>query len=185
MKKVFEGKIFEILNIENNGRIFEIARRSPGVRLLIEEKVDNNIFVVMTKEKRRDIGFDFRLPGGKVFDSLIEFQDSNENNILEYIKAAAKKEGKEEVGLDEGDFEFIEKSIAGTSVEWDLYYFLVKNPKISEQDLKDDEIDNISVVRLSPKEIFEKLKNKEIQENRSADVLWRWLAINNFLNIVN
>jgi 8-oxo-dGTP pyrophosphatase MutT (NUDIX family) len=185
MKKVFEGKIFEVLNIEHEGKTFEIVRRSPGVRLLIEEKVGDDLFLVMTREKRRDIGFDFRLPGGKVFDSLKEFQQSDENNILKYTEDSAKKEGKEEVGLDKGDFELLEISKAGTSVDWDLYYYLVNSPQISEQDLEGDEVGNITVVRLSPKEIFEKLKNKEIQENRSADVLWRWLAKNDFINMIN
>ncbi len=186
MKKVFEGKIFEIVNFENNGRTFEVARRSPGVRLLIEEKKDEDIFLIMTKEKRREIdGFDFRLPGGKVFDNLKEFQDINEKDILKHALLAAKKEGKEEAGLDKGDFELLEVSKAGSSVEWDLYYFKINNPEISKQDLKEDEVGNIIIVKLTPKEIFEKLKNKEIQENRSADVLWRWLATNKFINMLN
>jgi hypothetical protein len=36
-------------------------------------------------------------------------------------------------------------------------------------------------VELTAKEIFDKLVAGEIQEGRSADVLWRWLAQNGYM----
>ena len=65
---------------------FEKARRAPGVRLLIIKK--NKILI--TKEYRDEIGeFDYRLPGGKVFDKLEEYQKNSDGNMMDFaIKAA-------------------------------------------------------------------------------------------------
>ena len=49
----------------------EIVRRPPGVRLLIVKEGN----VLLTKEYRHEAdGYDFRLPGGKVFESLRDFK---------------------------------------------------------------------------------------------------------------
>jgi hypothetical protein len=69
---VYRGKMFEIVNWEGKpGVTFEAAVRAPGVRLIIETEKDGLKALLMTKEVRREAtGVDFRLPGGKVFDSL-------------------------------------------------------------------------------------------------------------------
>ncbi len=182
---VYQGNIFEVVRWEGKpGVMFEAAVRSPGVRLLIECEKNNKKALLMTKEIRREAGgWDYRLPGGKVFDSLEELNKSRKENINISEKAleTAKKEGREEAGLLEGDFSEIGISKSGSSVEWDLYYYLVKNSKIGDQELEENEQGDIEQIIFSAEEIFEKLKNGEIQEGRSADMIWSWLTKNNFI----
>ncbi len=184
----YKGKMFEIVTFEAKpGIVYETAVRSPGVRLLIEHKKDGKVGLLMTQELRRSREgkvLDYRLPGGKVFDSLEEFNNAKENKIDIPLCAfnQAKVEARQEVGVIDGDFSPIAIAKAGGSVEWDLHYFLVKNARIGEQELEDHEKGEIEVVFLTAKEIFEKLKNKEINEGRSADVIWRWLVDNKFID---
>ncbi len=183
---VYKGKMFEIVNWEGKpGVKFEAAVRAPGVRLLIETEKDGKVALRMTKEIRRESGgYDIRLPGGKVFDSLDEmdeFRDSGEN-IDPIALEAAKKEGKQEAGISGGDYSKKVIAKAGASVEWDLHYFKVTNAEFGEQELEEGEKGDIEIITLSAREIFEKLTNREIKEGRSADILWLWLSENGFIN---
>ncbi len=186
---VYRGKMFEIVNWEGKpGVVFEAAVRAPGVRLLIETEKDNMKALLMTREFRREAGgWDFRLPGGKVFDSLEELDKYRESgaDIGPLAEIAAKKEGKEEAGVSGGDYYSLGVSKAGASVEWDLHYFKVINSEIGEQELEEHEKGDIETIILSAKEVFEKLKKREIQEGRSADILWSWLEENGFLKFEN
>lgn len=182
---VYRGHMFEIVNWEGKpGVKFEAAVRAPGVRLLIETEKDGKNALLMTKEIRREAGgYDTRLPGGKVFDSLDELDKFRESgdDIDPVALEAAKKEGKEEAGISGGEYSKIGTSKAGASVEWDLHYYRVKNAEIGAQELEDSENGDIETITLSAREIFEKLVNKEIKEGRSADILWSWLAENGFI----
>jgi hypothetical protein len=187
----YQGKMFEIVTFKAKpGYFYETAVRAPGVRLLIEYKKDTQFGLLMTRELRHDRDrstLDYRLPGGKVFDSLEEYNKAKDNHVDIAAQAfkQAKVEARQEVGVIDGDFTPIAIARAGGSVEWDLHYFLVKNSTLGEQDLTEEEkVDNIEVVFLTVKEIFDKLKNKEINEGRSADVIWRWLADNNFVQFI-
>ncbi len=181
----YRGKMFEIVTWEGKpGVKFEAAARAPGVRLIIETEKNGMKALLMTKEIRREAGgFDFRLPGGKVFDSLNELDQHREsgNDISPIAETAAKKEGKEEAGISGGEYTPIEISKAGASVEWDLHYFVVKNSEIGEQELEEHEQGDIETVILSAEEIFYKLSQREIKEGRSADILWSWLQKNDFI----
>ena len=181
---VYRGKMFEIVQWEGkHGVMFEAAVRAPGVRLLIETKKDGMKALLMTKENRREAnGADYRLPGGKVFDSLTELDAHRDGgqDIAPVAMKAAQKEGKEEAGIDGGEFSALGMSKAGASVEWDLHYFTVRNAVIGEQDLEYGE--QIQIVVLSAQEIFEKLSNGDVQEGRSAEKVWLWLTKNGFIN---
>ncbi len=181
---VYQGKMFEIVQWEGKpGVIFEAAVRAPGIRLLIETQKDGTKALLMTKEIRREAGgVDYRLPGGKVFDSLSELDTHRDGgqDITPVALKVAQKEGKEEVGIDGGEFTALGVSKAGASVEWDLHYFAVRNAVIGEQDLEDGE--QIQTIVLSAQEIFEKLSNGEVQEGRSAEKLWLWLTNNGFIS---
>lgn len=193
MKPKFEvayrGKMFEVVTWEGKpGVKFEAAVRAPGVRLIIETEKDGMKALLMTKEIRREArGYDFRLPGGKVFDSLEELDRHRESghHIEPFAEIAAKKEGKEEAGISGGEYVPLGVSKAGASVEWDLHYFKVTNAEIGEQELEENEQGDIETVVLSAKEIFEKLSKREIKEGRSADMLWSWLKDNNFIQFVD
>lgn len=120
-----KGTIFELVQTkQNDGRIFEVARRAPGVRLIIHDNDAKKI--LLTKEFRHELGtWDYRLPGGKVFDSLDEFsafRDSGED-ILEAAKHQAINEAQQEAGIEIANLELYKKSILGATVEWDLYVF--------------------------------------------------------------
>lgn len=189
MKPKFEiayrGKMFEVVTWEGKpGVTFEAAVRAPGVRLLIETEKDAEKALLMTRELRREAeGWDYRLPGGKVFDTLEELDKHRESgqDIAPLVEEAGKKEGEQEAGISGGNYEQIAVSKAGASVEWDLHYLKVTGAQIGEQNLEEHEQGDIETITLSAQEIFEKLTNREIKEGRSADMLWSWLYENGFI----
>ncbi len=184
----YRGKMFEVVTWEGKpGVTFEAAVRAPGVRLIIEVDKENKKSLLMTREIRREVGgYDYRLPGGKVFDTLAQLDEHRTSgaDILPLAIVAAQREGKEEAGIDGGTYTLLEVSKAGASVEWDLFYFLVTEATVGDRELVQEEMGDIETLVLSGAEIFEKLKSREIKEGRSADILWSWLEKNNFIKFV-
>ncbi len=174
MEKItHKGKTIEVVQKDMGNWTMEFARRSPGTRLIIE-KGDK---IILSKEFRHELErYDYRLPGGKVFDSLEEYNNALENNldISEQAKIGALKEAREEVGVEAKDISFIHKSICGATVVWDLYYFLVKDFNQTLQDLGEGE--NITVEELNKEIAKEMCLNGQISEERSALVLFRYLS---------
>lgn len=178
-KITYQGRIVEVVEKEvvigEKTKIFELARRSPGVRLIIV--TDDTVY--LSKEFRHEVqGYDYRLPGGKVFDTLNEFNDALSSNIdiLESAKTAAVKEAREEMGIIANSIELFHKSICGSTVEWDLYYFVVTDFTKQNQELEDGE-----VIELNPVSIDEAKKmclDGRIDEERSALTLLRYLNKN-------
>lgn len=135
-KIVFQGKMIEVVHetiIAPNGKeiTLERGRRAPGVRLII--KTPDGKFLI-SKEERLKTGTDYRLPGGRVFDSLVEYNDFLSTNpktedTLKKAEQGAIREGMEEVGIKPVELEFFYLSKCGGSFDWDLYYFLAKNMK--------------------------------------------------------
>ena len=102
----FKGDLFEIVERKMSYRKagktgsfeFEVVRRPPGVRCLVIR--DNKI--LLTKEYRAELaGFDYRVPGGKVFDTLNEFLScvDNDNEMQVNIEKAVIREAHEEIGI--------------------------------------------------------------------------------------
>jgi ADP-ribose pyrophosphatase len=175
-KITYQGRIVEVVEREviigEKTKTFELARRSPGVRLIIIK--DNTVY--LSKEFRHEVqGYDFRLPGGKVFDTLTEFNDalSNNTNVLESAKAAAIKEAREEMGIVANNIELFHKSVCGATVEWDLYYFVVTDFTKQNQELEDGEVIELNPVSIS--EAKEMCLDGRIDEERSALTLLRYL----------
>ena len=130
----------------------------------------------MTRELRRESdGWDLRLPGGKVFDSLAEFRAADPTQIEAHTLISAKREGREEAGLRSGTYSLLEVSHAGASVDWDLHYFLVTDTVMAEQELEESEVGNISVEFIPLLDLRKALIAGEVQEGRSAAILWRWM----------
>ena len=178
-KIVYQGKMIEIVHeiVFLNGKeiVLEKGRRAPGVRLIIETK-DGKFLI--NKENRHSIGLDYRLPGGKVFDSLIEYNNflSNQKDpkeILHKAREAAIKEGMEEVGIKPLEIEFFSLSRSGGSFEWDLYYFVVKKYKEVGQNLEEGE--EIEIMQISREELKELALSGQMKEDRSVGIIWKYL----------
>lgn len=171
------GKMFELVHAEQlDGRVFEIARRAPGVRLIVE---DSDGLVLLTKEYRQEIGdWDYRLPGGKVFDSLEEYdkfrQDSGD--ILTAAKRKAIAEAREEAGIDITELDFFKKSTLGATVEWDLFVFCVQKWTKSEGGQELEAGESIEADNWFTQDQVEKMiLSGELHEERIALVLLQWM----------
>ncbi len=151
-------------------------RRSPGVRLIITDGQGN---ILLTREFRRELSkFDYRLPGGKVFDSLDEFNESKQKkeDIIEKAKQAALKEAKEETGFAPDMLDYYSTSKLGATVEWDLHYFTASVDKIQGGEQRLEIGENIEAVWFSEKEIKELvLMPEKFSEERSVVALTRFL----------
>lgn len=169
---VFSGKIGEVVHAtQPDGRVFERFRRPPGTRLVIispEQKI------LLTKEFRQETNsIDLRLPGGKVCDSLAEYRSlvASQTELVESARAAATKEAIEEVGLIVSDLELITVAPAGATVQWDLYYFLVRTYEEHPEGQHLEHGENIEVTWLSIHEIKVAIAAGQMQEWRSVGVL--------------
>lgn len=178
----FEGQTFQIISQPWNfgGKIqtLERARRSPGVRLIIVK--DNKL--LLTKEYRMELnGYDYRLPGGKVFDSLKEYNEALDSgkDMLEYAAEAAKKECIEETGLVAKKIKHFQTTQAGQTIVWDLYYFIVEDFEEKGQSPEFDE--EIYPEWKTFGEIKELCSKNKISEDRSLGVLFRFFVLNDTL----
>lgn len=167
---VFEGKVGEVVHTtQPDGRVFEQYRRPPGTRLII---VSPERKILITREHRHETdNVDYRLPGGKVYDTLSEYNQNRDGDIKAAAIEGAIREAREECGLEIRDPELITVAKAGATVEWDLYYYLIRDySELSEgQSLEHGE--DIEVTWLSPAEIHQAIQNGQMQEWRSVGVL--------------
>lgn len=178
MEKIaYQGKIIEVVEkkVERNGKIqtFEFARRSPGTRLIIPKGGK----ILLSKEFRHELnGYDYRLPGGKVYNTLNEYNSALQQgaDIHESAKNAAIKEAREEAGVDVMDISFFHRSICGATVTWDLFYFVVNSFDEIPQQLEEGEDINVELVNHD--RVKEMCLTGAISEERSALVLMRYLS---------
>jgi 8-oxo-dGTP pyrophosphatase MutT (NUDIX family) len=125
-KTVYEGTIWRVQqSLHESGKTFEKAVRSPGSRLIIVR----DKHVLLSREKRRELGgkTDYRLPGGKVFDTNEEYVSylSEGRDIIEASRLSIVAEGLEEVGLviDPSNLRHLGTDVLGATCEWDLLYW--------------------------------------------------------------
>jgi 8-oxo-dGTP pyrophosphatase MutT (NUDIX family) len=181
---VFEGELFEIIRrtIEYiNGDLtgvleVELARRPPGIRAILR---DNDHRLLLIKEYRIEHNdWDYRLAGGKVFDSLAEFRAiSSDEELLAHASVALEREVLEETGWTIGDRKLLCITKAGASVLWDLYFYeaVVKAKSLSAP-VVGDEI--IHPEWLSVDQVLEMCINGRIKEDRTVGVLLRYIISN-------
>jgi ADP-ribose pyrophosphatase len=172
------GKIFELVQTtQPDGRVFEKARRAPGVRLIIPDRESGKL--LLTREFRTELNdWDYRLPGGKVFDSLLEFESfrSSGKDILEPATSKAKAEGLEEAGLDIAALELFRKSTLGATVEWDLYVFEVTEWSRAESGQQLEAGEQIEAdAWFTYADVETMILEGQMQEERIALVLLQWL----------
>lgn len=174
----YQGRIVEVVEFSSpdGERTFEKARRAPGTRLIIPIGEDS---ILLTKEYRQEIdGYDFRLPGGKVFDSLEEYNSflKSGDDIIVPATKKAKEEARQEAGLEVKSLEHIYTSVLGATVQWDLLYFVIKESVRGEQELEHGE--DIDVVEVSRDDALKMCLDGSMSEERSALVLMRYLTGN-------
>lgn len=175
----YQGKIIEVVNQDMSGDgktiMFEWARRAPGVRLILVD-LDKKV-VLLTKEHRYELGADdYRLPGGKVFDTLEaynQFLQGREEVIVPACEKATQ-EAKQEVGVELQNPEHYHTSVCASTIEYDLYYFVGKDWSRGEQELEHGE--SIEVVEVSYDEARSLALDGSMSEERSALVLLRYLS---------
>lgn len=179
-KVVASGKIFELVQTtQPDGRVFEVARRAPGVRVIIADKMKRQ--VLLTKEFRKELqGWDFRLPGGKVFDSLEAFEAFRQSggDLRAAAQHKVKEESLEEAGVSVRDLSFVTKSTLGATVEWDLYVFETFDWQFHRdgQQLQEDEVNDIAGFDLYDyADVEDMIVSGKMQEHRIALVLLQWL----------
>lgn len=176
---IARGKIFELVQTKQpDGRIFEVARRAPGVRVIIADKVNKK--VLLTKEYRAELNdWDYRLPGGKVYDTLEEFDAARQNghNMALAAEHKAIAESAEEAGVLIGGARLYKKSTLGATVEWDLFVMEATSwrPDETGQSLEVGE-------QIQADEWFaydnamQMVLNGKMQEDRVALILLQWLT---------
>ena len=168
---IFNGKLGQVLQTDTK----EYYRRPPGVRVI----VDTLDGLIIQKEKREYLNkeWDYRLPGGKSFDSLIEWlygYDEIEGGYR--LHEAAYTELKQEIGIDASIDRSNEYyvSVSSSSVEHDLHYFLVTEIEAEgEPDLQHDEV--IEKVKLTYREVYALLLDGSFSEDRTRAVLFQFL----------
>lgn len=175
---VARGKLFELVHTKQpDGRVFESARRAPGVRLIIADKDSQKI--LLTKEFRQELSaWDYRLPGGKVFDSLEDYD--THRAIGEDIKVAARKkateESVEEAGIEITDLELFKESTLGATVEWDLFVFEALKWNTAEDGQQLEQGEQIEADNwFSYDEAVEKIMKGEMHEERIGLILLQWI----------
>lgn len=176
---VAKGRLFELVHeTQPDGRVFEKARRAPGVRLIVADS--SNKTILLTKEYRKELNnWDFRLPGGKVFDSLDEY-DAHRSSGDDILAAAAKKareEAVEEAGIEVGALDLFRRSTLGATVEWDLYVFEVNDWKPAKDGQQLESGEEIEADNwFTHEEVETMIMKGEMQEDRIALVLLQWMA---------
>ena len=179
---VFQGIIHQIIQTpkDKNGikQIYERAVRSPGTRIIITSNKDSEVKILLNKEFRKEHNaWDFRLPGGKVFNTLKEFNEFTDDINSIAIKAC-EKEAIEETGLVVHNLEFFELTKCGATIEWDLYYFTVsceKDQNIAQVGTEHEEITHH--IWVSKTEFLKLVMNKDFKEDRSAPVIIRFFNL--------
>ena len=156
----------------NKLKTFEFARRAPGVRAII---IRNNK-IALSKEYRYEIGkYDYRLPGGKVFDSLEEYKRHLNEDLLPYAEAAVINECKQEVGFKIKNPKLIHISNGGGSIVWDLYFFEIKDFEKCKTNLEEGEL--VSGIEWRSIDEIKKLAiANQMSEDRSLGVLFRYFS---------
>lgn len=181
---IFNNGFFEFIETEEefniNGEIKcikrNMVRRPPGIRGLIVDK--NNKKILLSKEYRYELKkWDYRLPGGKVFESLEDYKKALDNNsVYESVIKTVAKEIKEEVGIKIKDPVLVKLSQAGAGVIWDLYFFEITDFEIIDngQQLEENEVID-GFEWKSYEDIIKMCINQDINEDRAISVLLTYI----------
>ncbi|ADB41963.1 NUDIX domain-containing protein [Spirosoma linguale] len=178
----FRGKLVEVIDREfellKNGKIqtfkIEIARRPPGVRLMIIKAGK----MLLTREFRSELqDWDYRIAGGKIFDTMDEYLKfiDDENEIILKSIEAVKNEGLEETGIIVKNQTLFYKSTSGATMEWDLYYYIVDEFDMAHKGNETEFAEIIYPEWYSYEEVITMCLDGRIKEDRTIGVLLKYL----------
>lgn len=188
-KITYQGKLFQVLQRkkEVSFRVgnetvskqleIELVRRAPGVRALI---VDGEK-ILLNREYRYELeAWDYRLPGGKVYDTCEDYGTGIRNATVDAdIVEALKRETLEEAGIQVKEWKQINVSHCGLTVEWDLYYFLVEEyTDLSGVAVQKSEYEFIESCWVDYAAALELCLNGGVTEARSAYEIMRYILQN-------
>lgn len=184
VQEIFRGRLIRVASQRmrfSNGteKTFEFAERAPGVRILLTD----GEHILLTKEWRSETEtWDYRLPGGKVFDSLHEYlthKEAGNANLRHLARFAAQKELLEETSIRLPLDTFIDHhhSVCGATVVWDLYYYLVvigrRGPDLAMVNTHEGEQTHPQWITCE--EVLRLCLTGQVQEDRTVAVLLRYL----------
>lgn len=157
-------------------KMFERFVRPPGTRIIAIR--ENRIFLQQEHRLETKNEFDWRLPGGKVVDSFLEYKEYLNKKIPEEtIIEAGKRELQEEAKLTSNKITIFKKSSCGASVEWDLYYLIAEDV----EDFKNDHNEGEEIIDgkwFSYDEIEVMCIKGEIDEDRTVATLYQYIKSN-------
>ena len=159
-KKVFKGVLFDVYQWEQKlfdgtSKTFEAIRRRPSCQI-IATKEDK---IILVKEEQPFNGKFITVPGGVV--------DEGEEPI-----DAAKRELKEELGMEPGEIIEWKETVGKLKVEWNTNYFIAKNcNKVSDQKLDGGEKIEEYIVSLD--EFFDELEKPTFRNKELANMMLR------------
>ncbi|HKI05899.1 MAG TPA: NUDIX hydrolase [Thermoanaerobaculia bacterium] len=177
-KVLYSGRLLDIasrtLRVEKNGEVteysIEVARRPPGVRLI----VNRGTKYLLLREFRSELaGWDYRLAGGKVFESQAEhlaFKSSGKD-LSERLLRAVSAEAKEELGILVKTATLLRKSSAGATIDWDLYFFRVDTFDELKSGPQPEQTELLTVEWHDPLSVLRLIENGSFSEDRSIGVL--------------
>lgn len=170
-RQVFSGRLGEVVHqTQPDGRVFELFRRPPGVRMIFIDRER----ILLTEEYRSEVnGIDLRLPGGKVFDDLEIFAQARRSSadLTDAALRAVRREAQEEVGLTVSGAELVTIARAGATVEWDLYYYVVRDFTEAPDGPQPEEGEQITTRWFYAAAVLDAVRAGRMSEWRSVGVL--------------
>lgn len=176
---VASGCIIQLVNqdvkIGEKEMTFEHARRAPGVRLIITKEDQ----ILLMKEYRNELeDYDYRIPGGKVFDRVEDYEQflASGEDMMSVARAKVIEEGQEEVGILPKEFTYLATSHCGAIVQWDLIYFVVTEFEELPAPTTDDPLEQASSIEwFSRDKVKEMCLDGSIKEDRTVAQLLKFL----------
>ncbi len=178
---LYTGKLLQIIQrkieYSKNGEVghfnAEIALRPPGVRCMVVM----NDSILLTKELRHELGaYDFRLPGGKVFDTINDYLPFVDADIKRNVEDAVIKELIEETGIIAHKIRHIHTSQCGASIIWDLHYYEISQFEYNEGGAENESGEIIYPEWKTFQEVEQMCLNGQISEDRTVAVLLKYLS---------
>lgn len=185
---IYSGRLIDVvkrtLRVSKTNKIseysIEVARRPPGVRLLVERA---GKYLLLKEFRSELLRWDYRLANGKVFESQadhLEFLNSK-CSIDERLVQAVKNEGHEELGLNISSAKLELISHAGATIEWDLYFFRVNEFEKNPMGPPPESTELLQAEWHEPAEVLRLIQCGEFSEDRSIGFLLKEFLLSGYI----